>query len=1009
MSNNIQFHKWSAEDVAKWLGGLDMDDAIIPYAHFFLNNDVDGKKLLMLTHSDLDKLNVHKLGHQELILEAVDLLRNLKYGYETENLQSLALQLGCKARNLLGEIRVRSEENDRNKANVSHVESRSKQLSVGILSLVAELIGYLKTLVSWLDRSPFNGFHDLCLVRNTIVKLGLEVISMCQKPDITISDMEQNFSTSIRMLCDICEELVIGSPDRPQDPLFVQPASLELATIRKKPGEELGITIQSSYYGIHVISGIKDGSPADFCGKLEKGDEVIQVNYQTVVGWQLKKLVNLLKEKPKEVILLLKKRPRHISPFGHTQNKKKQMNKHAVQASTLPKSLKKMRSRDGEPKQRPSLQEFVVSTIQGDELLPPKDISDVTDAEGDTDNDVFRSGSESPQFTLPVQPDPKQRRATVSGGSPTLSRPLLVIEDLDTPTRPKSFTIDTRIVDLNIIPPPDGDLKNQTASQKRQEFKSTKSTPPSLEFTVKKITPRILEPRPDLDDKTPISEDSAYGSGVQEFVKTQVKEKKFLRKEDSLDDSVHEYQKHSLSPEHIHDSSTDSVPPSLESSIESSQTCTSSLESSSHSPSLDELSQSSEKEGPPETHAVKPYFPCTVPQTLESTRSFTPPLSRRITNNLATEDSSQAQLIKAQKISTTKITDQEAAELAAGLMEISAVEVDSHINKPEKKVTFGKLPTEKGKADKEASNQNLVHIVVGGVVVQVPESVTKSSPTESPVILRRPKTGKSSKKVDRRISCKDLGKGDCEGWLLKHRDKGGGRLSKKWKKRWFVLKHYDLFYYKQQEDQKAEGVIHLPAFQVSPVNASELRTKKDGDYAFKIHNAGTTFYLASDRPQDRSKWMNKLGLASITFRDKNPEPGVMQRPDPSRYKGTDASNEYFSESSDDEDVEVVPKKDDSQDDLTKLYRNLQDHDLSIDGKNRNEQRRRTLSQGGEDTLFSLGIDKIKKIKSLQRTLKAKEKELQELEDLMAKMTPEKLKQFKEHHLDHSTATHQKHV
>ena len=41
------------------------------------------------------------------------------------------------------------------------------------------------------------------------------------------------------MLSDICEELVIGSQERPLDPLYVQPASLELATIRKKQGEEL--------------------------------------------------------------------------------------------------------------------------------------------------------------------------------------------------------------------------------------------------------------------------------------------------------------------------------------------------------------------------------------------------------------------------------------------------------------------------------------------------------------------------------------------------------------------------------------------------------------------------------------------------------------------------------------------------------------------------------------------------------------------------------------------------
>lgn len=59
----------------------------------------------------------------------------------------------------------------------------------------------------------------------------------------------------------------------------------------------------------------------------------------------------------------------------------------------------------------------------------------------DTDSDVFRSGSESPQYTLPVITDPKQRRATVSGGSPTLSRTLLGIDDPETPTRPKSFTV----------------------------------------------------------------------------------------------------------------------------------------------------------------------------------------------------------------------------------------------------------------------------------------------------------------------------------------------------------------------------------------------------------------------------------------------------------------------------------------------------------------------------------------------------------------------------------------
>ena len=42
--------------------------------------------------------------------------------------------------------------------------------------------------------------------------------------------------------------------------------------------------MQSSYNGTHIIEGIKDQSPSDLCGKVEEGDEVVQVNYQTVVS-----------------------------------------------------------------------------------------------------------------------------------------------------------------------------------------------------------------------------------------------------------------------------------------------------------------------------------------------------------------------------------------------------------------------------------------------------------------------------------------------------------------------------------------------------------------------------------------------------------------------------------------------------------------------------------------------------------------------------------------------------
>lgn len=40
------------------------------------------------------------------------------------------------------------------------------------------------------------------------------------------------------------------------------------------------------------------------------------MNYQTVVGWQRKKVLMLLQESPPEIVLTLKKRPRHTKVYG---------------------------------------------------------------------------------------------------------------------------------------------------------------------------------------------------------------------------------------------------------------------------------------------------------------------------------------------------------------------------------------------------------------------------------------------------------------------------------------------------------------------------------------------------------------------------------------------------------------------------------------------------------------------------------------------------------------------
>ncbi|XP_052241563.1 CNK3/IPCEF1 fusion protein-like isoform X2 [Dreissena polymorpha] len=1053
MAGNIYFENWTPDQVAEWLRGLDMDDAMIPYMHYFLASAVDGKKLMVMTHSDLEKLNVLKFGHQELILEAIDLLKNLRYGYETENLQTLALQLGCKARSLKSEVRARTSENDRNRANIHTNEVRTRKLPINILSTVADLVAKLKSLVGWMDKAPFSGFHDLCLTRNSIVKHGLDLISMCQR-EMSLVDFEYNITNTTTLLSDICEKLVIGSPESPLDPLYLQPAALELATIRKKQGEELGMHLLFSYDGVHVISGVKDMSPADLCGKIEKGDEVIQVNNQIVAGWSLKKLVNLLKENPKEVTLLLKKRPRHIVPYGQMPNKRQAQG----QVSTLPKSRKKLRSRDGDStKLRPSLQELVNSVPgagEHEDMDSPKEVNDGND----TDNDVFRSGSESPQFTqytLPVQPDTKQRRATVSGGSPPLSRPLLVIEDIDTPTRPKSFTIPSSTGSMPheiIINSPSGEnlselSKLASALEKRQEYK-TKSTPPSLEFSVRKPTPKIVEPKtldvPDIQfimrKETKASSDSASSGKTPpksadtkdnvskvgkleaekgkdhqkktaesvhkhaekspstdskdekdiKVVSNDIEDKKVIKSanihnkqsEAAVDDSqdIRVSDSQNLTPDNPLDSSSDSVAMS-ESSINYSQT---SVESSilSQPPDVDDHFHSSDKESLAQLSdgvTSPPLFP-PAPRSLEALTQRTPPLRRTPNREVAGSDfdKNQPQLTKIRKIGSVH---------SMSSLEVPTVSPAGHKDHKEKHVGFEGVDS-----DKEGDpNNSYVCRIVGGVVQKIP--------VESPsTVQRRQKTGR--KRVNRRISCKDLGTGDCEGWLFKRRNKNSVFQSN-WHTRWCVIKEFNFFCFHGQEALKAEVVIHLPAFRVSPVESSVLKTNK---YAFKIHNAGTSFTFASDRQEDMSKWMNRMGLASINLkREVKVDPN--RSPYCSESDSDSSSHQGSKESSPAPSPQISRHKQSSlavaptdlrasQEDLPAMLRKSSQRGQSILGEDKNKQRRKTITKEFANKV-SPEVIAMKKKGALERTLRAKEMELEEIDAILTSKSPEKLRSFKQ--------------
>ncbi|KAM4541378.1 connector enhancer of kinase suppressor of ras 3-like isoform 1-T1 [Fundulus diaphanus] len=294
--------KWTPKQVVDWMKGL--DDSLQQYISNFEREKISGEQLLKITHQDLEELCVARIGHQELVLEAVDLLCALNYGVETDNLKNLVVRMRAATSSL------HIATNDRRRGPSSE-GSMTRKPQNDFLTSVVELIGAAKSLLAWLDRTPLTGISDFTATKNKIIQLCLELTTTVQQ-DCSVYEMEERILEVSKTLNNICDQTVRTT----SDPLMSQSACLEEVQLTNiKPGEGLGMYIKSTYDGLHVITGTTEHSPADLSRKIHAGDEVIQVNQQTVVGWQLKNLVFKLREDPKGVVLLLKKRPTGTSSF----------------------------------------------------------------------------------------------------------------------------------------------------------------------------------------------------------------------------------------------------------------------------------------------------------------------------------------------------------------------------------------------------------------------------------------------------------------------------------------------------------------------------------------------------------------------------------------------------------------------------------------------------------------------------------------------------------------------
>uniref|UniRef100_A0A8C1YSK1 Si:ch211-234p6.5 n=1 Tax=Cyprinus carpio TaxID=7962 RepID=A0A8C1YSK1_CYPCA len=94
------------------------------------------------------------------------------------------------------------------------------------------------------------------------------------------------------------------------------------------------------------------------------------------------------------------------------------------------------------------------------------------------------------------------------------------------------------------------------------------------------------------------------------------------------------------------------------------------------------------------------------------------------------------------------------------------------------------------------------------------------------------------------------------GWLYK-RDSSGLKL---WKRRWFVLSNYCLYYYKDSREDSVLGSIPLPSYRILYCSARECRNRK---YAFKVVHQGMRPYIMSAETQeDMLGWVRALSQSA---------------------------------------------------------------------------------------------------------------------------------------------------
>ncbi|XP_028615713.1 connector enhancer of kinase suppressor of ras 1 [Grammomys surdaster] len=280
---------------------------------------------------------------------------------------------------------------------------------------------------------------------------------------------------------------------------------------------------------------------------------------------------------------------------------------------------------------------------------------------------------------------------------------------------------------------------------------------------------------------------------------------------------------------------------------------------------------------------------------------------------------------------------------------------------------------------------------------------------KSSILGRKKSKGIATRLSRRRVSCRELGLPDCDGWLLL-RKVPGGFMGPRWRRCWFVLKGHTLYWYHQPQDEKAEGLINISNYSLE----SGYDQKKK--YVFQLtHDVYKPFIFAAENLSDLSMWVRHLITCISKYQAPGRAPSAREEDCYSETEAEDPDEETGSRSASpgpahawsDTSPVASPLQsprtsfgsspDSSDRALEGMVQGLRQGGVSLLGQPQpltHEQWRSSFMRRNRDPHLN---ERVHRVRALQSTLKAKLQELQALEEVLGdpELTGAKFRQWKE--------------